>query len=616
MLARHASLFGLRRCRRLRSVRRRAAPSPPPSPDLQLRSAGMRRDLRERADGQPELRRLRNDVRERDSTCQTGKCVLRPGSSRAADPACRLERPALRQRTARSVRAATSATARQRAPRPARRAARSALTARAARTPNCAIVARAATPAPAARPASAALAAAAAPARSSAAEAASTSPTTTNCGSCGNKCGSGQTCTNGSCTGGGSTGGSTGTGGTSTGTGGSGTGTGGSGTGTGGSGTGTGGSGTGTGGSGTGTGGSGTGTGGSSQACRRSRRNATVISDFEDGTTGDVRSRRAAARAGGTCSPTPPARRQTPAANATGPIAVAMRPRASQLRHLRQVRHAASTTTGHAHTTRSYRASATRSPRSCRRRPPRRPRRKNPYDVSAYNGISFNIKSGSGTAPPVWFEIGMTGRRPSPDGTAVNRAVDEYNTRGTAAHQHQHQLDDGLRSVRHAGATLPSRLDRVRPARTPPSSARRRPGIRRTCSGCSSPSTRSSRPRRRTTTSGSTTSRFYTGSNGLATFTPGISPATEPSGDASAVVHQADGRLDGKFLVDLYTRWKSTFVIACGGTACHAPGERERHRLRGDRLRHVDRGQHGRQDAVRRTVVSTSRGTRQRKRAT
>src|SRR6185312_9129639 len=53
-----------------------------------------------------------------------------------------------------------------------------------------------------------------------------------------------------------------------------------------------------------------------------------------------------------------------------------------------------------------------------------------PYDVSAYDGVSFNIKSGSGTAPPVWVEFHNTENVPTPDGTAKYSGVDQYNTRG------------------------------------------------------------------------------------------------------------------------------------------------------------------------------------------
>ena len=55
---------------------------------------------------------------------------------------------------------------------------------------------------------------------------------------------------------------------------------------------------------------------------------------------------------------------------------------------------------------------------------------RNPYDVSAYDGISFNIKSTSGTAPPIWVEFQNTENVPTPDGTAKYSGVDQYNTRG------------------------------------------------------------------------------------------------------------------------------------------------------------------------------------------
>jgi len=55
---------------------------------------------------------------------------------------------------------------------------------------------------------------------------------------------------------------------------------------------------------------------------------------------------------------------------------------------------------------------------------------RNPYDVSAYDGITFNIKSGSGTAPPIWVEFQNTSNVPTPDGSAKYAGVDQYNTRG------------------------------------------------------------------------------------------------------------------------------------------------------------------------------------------
>ncbi len=78
----------------------------------------------------------------------------------------------------------------------------------------------------------------------------------------------------------------------------------------------------------------------------------------------------------------------------------------------------------------------------------------NPIDVSSFSGISFNIKVGSGTAPPLWFELFNTQTEPAPDGVATNNGVDEYNTRGKLLANLSDELDDHLRSFRNVGAAL------------------------------------------------------------------------------------------------------------------------------------------------------------------
>ncbi|MGC4086960.1 MAG: glycosyl hydrolase family 8 [Polyangiaceae bacterium] len=56
---------------------------------------------------------------------------------------------------------------------------------------------------------------------------------------------------------------------------------------------------------------------------------------------------------------------------------------------------------------------------------------KSPYDVSAYTGISFKIKSGSSTVAPIFFELLSQENQPAAaGGTATSTAVDQYNTRG------------------------------------------------------------------------------------------------------------------------------------------------------------------------------------------
>jgi len=53
------------------------------------------------------------------------------------------------------------------------------------------------------------------------------------------------------------------------------------------------------------------------------------------------------------------------------------------------------------------------------------------YDVSKYTGISFKMKSGTGTPPAVFFEVLTKDSQPSTSGgTATNQKIDLYNTRG------------------------------------------------------------------------------------------------------------------------------------------------------------------------------------------
>jgi endo-1,4-beta-D-glucanase Y len=56
---------------------------------------------------------------------------------------------------------------------------------------------------------------------------------------------------------------------------------------------------------------------------------------------------------------------------------------------------------------------------------------KNKYDLSAYTGIKFNIKSGAGTPPPLLFEMLTSDNQPtSSGGTAATTTIDLYNSRG------------------------------------------------------------------------------------------------------------------------------------------------------------------------------------------
>jgi endoglucanase len=402
--------------------------------------------------------------------------------------------------------------------------------------------------------------------------------TTTNCGSCGNKCGSGQTCSGGNCVGGGNTGGTTGTG-----TGGSGTGTGGTtGTGTGGSGTGTGGSGTGTGGSGTGTGGTGTGTGGSgTQACATA--NANVISDFEDG-TGDEDAQggrqgwwytfecNAASNASPACAGS-----QTPASNASGPVAVAAVTAPLPPGDTCDSYAMHSTGTGHSATNASdYEGFGVSLNQIIPPPTASGAMTKKPYDVTTAcnggpcDGISFNIKSGSGTAPPVWFEIGGVASTPAPDGTATNSGVDEYNTRGKL-----------FSSVGTSWTTYYVPFGILAPRYLPASSE----------SDCSNTSVKCQAPAWDPKNalglqfsiypqfSTSTLNydlwvddvSFYTGSNGLA-GSPSATGTMHPFPiDGSVGSCTKPTGATGKFLEDAYAQWKATFVTPCGGNCVLRP---------------------------------------------
>ena len=56
---------------------------------------------------------------------------------------------------------------------------------------------------------------------------------------------------------------------------------------------------------------------------------------------------------------------------------------------------------------------------------------KNKYDLSAYTGIKFNIKSGAGTPPPLFFEMLTSDNQPATaGGTAATATIDLYNSRG------------------------------------------------------------------------------------------------------------------------------------------------------------------------------------------
>jgi endo-1,4-beta-D-glucanase Y len=248
-----------------------------------------------------------------------------------------------------------------------------------------------------------------------------TTSNNSNCGSCGHACSGAQTCSNGTCT----TINTTGTGGSGSGTGGT-TGTGGAkggSTGTGGSGSGTGGT-TGTGGS-TGAGGS-TGSGGSGSRACGAPASGDVVADFEEGFNQNVvqGSRQGWWSAFGDTTGS-----ETPAAGTTSPVAAASVSAPLPSGDTCDMFAMHSTGTGHSGTS-AYVGFGTSFAAVLPPPSGTTTKTRNPYDVSTYDGLSFNIKSGSGTAPPIWVEFQNTENVPTPDGTAQYSGVDQYNTRG------------------------------------------------------------------------------------------------------------------------------------------------------------------------------------------
>ena len=235
-------------------------------------------------------------------------------------------------------------------------------------------------------------------------------------GSGGNSGGSGGNNTGGTTAKGGSGGNSGGSGGNSGGSGGNSGGTGGTGAGgTGAGGTGAGGTGGGTGG--TSAGGSGGGT---------STAPADMISDFED-SPGNATMDPNGGRTGywyvyfpGSDTGTAPKSGMTisPALNNGKPVLTA-KDGSNNALHFTGSGYGASSGDNYAGTGAAFHPNASSYKIS------------DPYDVSAYTGISFKVKAGSGTQPALFFEVLTKENQPSTSGgSATNQKIDLYNTRG------------------------------------------------------------------------------------------------------------------------------------------------------------------------------------------
>jgi len=380
--------------------------------------------------------------------------------------------------------------------------------------------------------------------------------TTAHCGSCTNACAAGQSCTNGQCVGGGQAGNNGGMGGMTGGLGGNGVA-----------------------GNNGGMGGM-TGGGGSTRPANCAA-GPDTISDFEEGTTG-ITIPQAGRQGWWYTFSDPNAGAQTPAKNATGPVMTAMDstdPNAGTCGMNKWAMH--STSSGHinyvgfgtsvAQVLPAPPASATTT------------KTKNPYDTttSMYDGVVFDIKSGSGTAPNVWFELLNSENQPQPDGTIKtadgtaagaasspsSNATDEYNTRGklltnvTTTWQTVY-VPFGLLAPRYlpAQATTGPCANGAIFCEAPAFNPKSLLGLQFSVYD-QFPKTG--------TTAGTydlwvDNVAFYKGANGIATFTSSPNTANPFPQDKPVGTCTKPTGASGKFLVDMYLRWKNRFVVTSG----------------------------------------------------
>jgi endo-1,4-beta-D-glucanase Y len=293
-----------------------------------------------------------------------------------------------------------------------------------------------------------------------------------------------------------------------------------------------------------------------------------VIADFEDG-TGDV------IMQGGRDGwwyvfADTAAGMQTPAANPTGPIKVgpSLAPLPTGDTATCDLYAMHSTATGHGTASADYVGFGT-SLAQVMPPPASGSKTKNPINVSSFDGISFNIKSGSGTAPPVWFELASTQNQPAPDGVATNSGVDEYNTRGTL-----------LTNVGTTWTTVYVPFGTMGPRYLPAGTTSCPTGTTQCQAPAWDPTTLlglqfSVYPQFSTSTLNYDLwvddVTLYSGAQGLATVAPIGSPKHPFPVDSAMVGSCAKPTgAAGKFLADAYVRWRSTFVQNCalGSMTC------------------------------------------------
>jgi endo-1,4-beta-D-glucanase Y len=197
--------------------------------------------------------------------------------------------------------------------------------------------------------------------------------------------------------------------------------------------------------------------------------------------------------------------------------------------------------------------------------PPAGSKTKNPYDVSTFKGISFSIKSGTGSPPPIWFEFINTETQGTPDGTASVATIDLYNTRGklftdiTTSWQTK-VVPFGLMGPRYLPActTLPATAcNDAHFYEAPAFNNKSALGIQLAMY-----------PQFTSATAFDIwidNIQFVTDdSPGVATFTPSTGTMKAFPRDAAVGSCAKPAGAAGKYLVDAYNRWKSTFVTGTG----------------------------------------------------
>ncbi len=196
-------------------------------------------------------------------------------------------------------------------------------------------------------------------------------------------------------------------------------------------------------------------------------------------------------------------------------------------------------------------------------------------DLSMYTGVSFKIRSGSGTQPPIWFEMLTKENQPGPSctnngsacgdagGTALNGGVNAYNTRGKV-----------IPNIGTTWQTVTLPFATLGPRYLPADNA----------TGCSSASTNCEAPSFKPASALGlqfalydqfSTSGAYdlyvddvaltTGDAGLPTYTQTAGAAHPfPRDEAPSNGCVKPTGAQGKHLIEAYLKWKATFVTANG----------------------------------------------------